>query len=281
MPFGKDSSACWLLSFLNRGKKILSSNENFLIFGTNCSEDSPPVLRFVKHLQSEMVCIENEVYFIMGREVKFRFAEFPNDLKMLALLAGELPVSAKVFSTFANVSTDNCDDPNGTFGIEDSNKWEPWSYASRLKISKHVESLKQKVNKQNISDKTKRKKITEFILSGKSRQEFQPLIGSFINRAHVDPLHSKNNARQQLFQLILEEGIGKSSISANVTTFNAVPVKPEFFKLVFALKEQAKMGRLVKKIKKWFNDNNEPKSFRYGFTGLESRLFLKKFHVLN
>ena len=94
----------------------------------------------------------------MGREVKFRFAEFPNDLKMLALLAGELPVSAKFFSTFANVSTDDCDDPNGTFGIEDSNKWEPWSYASRLKMSKRVENLKQKVNKQNISDKTKRKK---------------------------------------------------------------------------------------------------------------------------
>ena len=280
-PFGKDSSACcWLLSFLNRGKKILSSNENFLIFGANCSEDSPPVLRFVKRLQSEMVCIENKVYFILGREVKFRFAELPNDLKMLALLAGELPVSAKFFSTFANVSTDDCDDPNGTFWIEDSNKWEPWSYASRLKMSKRVENLKQKVNKQNISDKTKRKKITEFISSSKSRQEFQPLIGSFINRAHVDPLHSKNNACQQLFQLIIEESIGKSSISANVTTFNAVPVKSAFFKLVFALKEQAKMVRLVKKIKKWFDDNNEPKRFRYRFTGLESRLFLKNFMFL-
>ena len=112
------SACCRLLSFLNRGKKILSINEIFLIFGANCSDDSPPVLRFVKHLQSEMVCIENKVYFIMFREVKFRFAVFPNDLKMLALLAGELPVNAKFFLTFANVSTDDCDDPNGTFGIE-------------------------------------------------------------------------------------------------------------------------------------------------------------------
>ena len=132
-----------------------------------------------------------------------------------------------------------------TFGIEDSNKWEPWSYASRLRISKHVENLRQIVNKQNISDKTKRKKKITIYFIGKSHQEFQPLIGSFINRAHVDPLHSKNNACQQLFQLILEESIGKSSISATVTTFNAVPVKSAFFKLVFALKEQAKMGRLV------------------------------------
>ena len=50
--------------------------------------------------------------------------------------------------------------------------------------------------------------------------------------------------------------------------------------MVFALKEQAKMGRLVKKIKKWFDENNEPKSFRYRFTGLESRLFLKNFMFL-
>ena len=38
------------------------------------------------------------------------FSEFPNDLKMMAFLAGELSVSTKYFSTFANVNTDNCDD---------------------------------------------------------------------------------------------------------------------------------------------------------------------------
>ncbi len=102
-PFGKEESASsWLLSFLNRGKKILSSNENVLIFGANCSEDSPVVQRFLKLILADMVLIESKVYSVMGREVKFRFAEFPNDLKMLALLAGELPVSAKYFSTFGN-----------------------------------------------------------------------------------------------------------------------------------------------------------------------------------
>ena len=39
-PFGKDDTACsWLVSFLNRGKHILSNSENFLIFGANCSEN--------------------------------------------------------------------------------------------------------------------------------------------------------------------------------------------------------------------------------------------------
>jgi hypothetical protein len=41
-PFGKfDQSCAWLVSFLNIGHKILSSEENFLIFGSNCSETSP------------------------------------------------------------------------------------------------------------------------------------------------------------------------------------------------------------------------------------------------
>ena len=55
-----------------------------------------------------------------------------------------------------------------TFGIEDSNKWEPWSYASRLRISKHVENLRQIVNKQNISDKTKQKKNNNLFHQQKS-----------------------------------------------------------------------------------------------------------------
>lgn len=37
--FGKDEIAClWLVSFFNRGRYILSSNENFFIFGVNCLE---------------------------------------------------------------------------------------------------------------------------------------------------------------------------------------------------------------------------------------------------
>ena len=158
-PFGKDSSACcWLVSFLNRGKKVLSSNENFLIFEANCSEDSPAVKQFVKRLVSDMTLIENKVYKIDEKDVKFCFSEFPNDLKMLAMLAGELTVSATYFSTFGNVSTTDCDDPAGTFGLEATHKWKPWSYSSRGEMSKEVSALKEKVDKQKISEKNKKKK---------------------------------------------------------------------------------------------------------------------------
>ena len=94
-PFGKEDTACaWLVSFLNRGKHILSSNENFMMFGANCSEDSVVVRRYVSYLFKEISVMEKQSYSIGDREIRFKFSEFPNDLKMLAFLAGELPVSA-------------------------------------------------------------------------------------------------------------------------------------------------------------------------------------------
>ena len=165
-PFGKDESAtCWAVSFLNRGKHILSSNENFLIFGANCSESSLPVKRYVKHLLQEMTVMEGKTYNLNGKDMKFRFAEFPKDLKMLAFLAGELSVSARYFSTFANVNTGNCDDVAGTFGEGPGDKWKSSSYNKRLTIAKEVEKIKKQLSKQKVSEKTKRKKVTDFISS--------------------------------------------------------------------------------------------------------------------
>ena len=101
-PFGKDDTACsWLVSFLNIGQSILSRNENFLLFGANCSEKSLPVTCFVGKLVQDMKQIEGETYSVQCKgepiEVKFVFAELPNDMKMIAFLAGELTNSATYF----------------------------------------------------------------------------------------------------------------------------------------------------------------------------------------
>jgi hypothetical protein len=142
----------------------------------------------------EITEIEKREFQIDGKNVKFTFSEFPNDLKMMAFLAGELPISAKYFSTFANVNTDNCDEPNGTFGSQLDCTWQPWSYSKRVSVFEKVEKLKKKIEVQKCSAKTKRNKITSFIAGEKSRQEFEPLLGPFLERAHIEPLHVKNNA---------------------------------------------------------------------------------------
>ena len=65
---------------------------------------------------------------------------------------------------------------------------------------------------KKVAKKTKRSKVAEFITSKKSRQEFPPLIGEFINNAHVEPLHLKNNTWQYFFETILKEALGKSGL---------------------------------------------------------------------
>ena len=119
--------------------------------------------------------------------VRFSFGELPNDMKMLAFLAGELSNSAKYFSSFADVSSGNASNIHGKFGREAKNTWKPWEYSDRMKVLKSVEQLKNKISKKKLSDTTKRSKVTSFIAENKSRQEFEPLLGKIVDHAHVDP----------------------------------------------------------------------------------------------
>ena len=176
-------------------------------------KNSIVVYRYVKFLLQEIIEIEKKVFDIDGKIVTFTFSEFPNDLKMMAFLAGELPVSAKYFSTCANVNTDNCDEPHGNFGSSTGCTWRPWPYSERV-FSRRLKKLEV----QNCSAKTNRNKITALIANEKSRQEFKPLLGRFLDRAHIEPLHVKNNACQQMFRLILCESVS-SQILAQRSSF--------------------------------------------------------------
>lgn len=45
--FGKNESVCFfLLSFINVGKRVVLSNDNFIIFGGNCEEISLVVRKY-------------------------------------------------------------------------------------------------------------------------------------------------------------------------------------------------------------------------------------------
>lgn len=281
-PFGKfDQSCAWLISFLNVGQKILSNEDNFLIFGSNCSEQSTAAKRYIAMLTKEMEQIERSSFNINNTIIKFKFSEFPNDMKMLAFLAGELPNSAKYFSTFADVSTDKVCDVNKSFGPEPHNDFRPWEYHKRLTVAKKVAELKGKLNKTQLAPSTKRSKVTTFIASTKSRQEFEPLIGNFIERAHVDPLHLKNNACQHVHKMMLHEAIQKSSLRGNVTNMSGVPWDSPFFKFVQALKSKCQLSRLANKVTRWFNETKaEGKDFDYRFTGRDSRMYLHNFMYL-
>ena len=101
-----------------------------------------------------------------------------------------------------------------------------------------------------------------------SRQEFQPLIGPFVDRAHIEPLHPKNNSCQQHFRRILYESIAESALSPNVKHFDDVPHSTPIYKHVDCLQKTAKLARLATKVKGWFNKpKGSGKDFQCRFSG--------------
>lgn len=110
-PFGKNESACsFLISFLNVGKRVASSSDDFLVFGGDVEETSLIVKKYVNFVCKQIKDLKGCVFEINGLHVSFYFEELPNDMKMLAMLAGELSNCVTFFSTSANVSTKDCTD---------------------------------------------------------------------------------------------------------------------------------------------------------------------------
>ena len=82
----------------------MSSSDNFFVFGANCQETSMVVKKCVLATCKQMADLQEKVFEINGLCVTFSFEELPNDMKMLAVLGGELSNSAKYFSTFGNAT---------------------------------------------------------------------------------------------------------------------------------------------------------------------------------
>ena len=278
-PFGQNENACsFLVSFLNTGKREASSSDNFLVFGGNCKETSLVIMKYVKAMCHQMASLEGKIFEIDGVHITFKLEELPNDMKMLAMLGGELSNAAKYFSTFANVSKMDYTDLKGSFGHDNSCKWKPWPYSKRVSIAQEVEKFKMSLNNKMLANKTKRSKITEFIAQKESRQEFLPLIGKYIDKAHVEPLHLKNNAWQYFFKSLIKEAIGKSTLPSSCKTFVDVPNDCCVARVLTALQYEVKATRLARKVKQWFDETQgKSKDLQYRFTGKESRLFCHNF----
>ncbi|CAB4023873.1 Hypothetical predicted protein, partial [Paramuricea clavata] len=188
-------------------------------------------------LMTDLERIQKKSYSVLAVngesvQVKFVIGELPNDMKMLAfLLGGELTNSATYFSTFADVSKDTIVDCKGLFGPQPTDTWKPWVYTKRVRDAKAVEKFKQKLN-PNISEKTRRSKVTGFIAKQKSRQEFIPLVADLINKAHIEPLHLKNHACALAHSHLLKLVISWSNLSTSISTFSQVPLKSPFYSRV-------------------------------------------------
>lgn len=113
----------------------------------------------------------------------------PNNMKLLVFLAGELTNSATYFTTFANVASHDTLNLSKEFSWSGDEQWKPFQYNQRLKDAANVTKKKRSMKKTE-----KRNMLTKYISTElKSRQEEIPLVGEYIDLAHSEPLHFKNN----------------------------------------------------------------------------------------
>ena len=282
-PFGKDDEAtAFLVSFVNVGTRVASCNDNFLAFGANCHETHPAAVKFAKKLLADITYIEGKSFSVLGNDVSFNFSLVPADLKWIASFSGELNNAAFYFSSFANVNNDNKFIMNGTLGREDGCTWKPWNYQGRLEDAGKVDQFK-KTLKPTLAEKTKRSKVLEKMKSLKTRQEFKPIIGTLVDSAYIENLHSTNNAWHQWYSdLVLEAlTLTRPIMPEGCKSIDDLPLDAPLRKLTVALFKNVKARRVYRKLKKWFSDGaKQDVRQSYRFTGKESKLFSKYFMYL-
>ena len=145
-PFGNwVESMSWLVSFLYVGPRVASPYDNFLLFGAKCKEDHACVKHLTQQFSSKVEAIEKKTYTVSEKQETFTLELVPSDMKFLAFLNGELNNTATYFSSFANVSKEDCVTLNGKFGLTNDSNWKPWPCKERLSIAKQVESFKAKL----------------------------------------------------------------------------------------------------------------------------------------
>ena len=279
------SGMAYLISFMNVGKRIASSSENFLFFGGDVKEDSLVVRAYVSKMMTELRYLESRVFYVtvdgVDMPVEFGMGGLPNDMKYLAFLEGALTNGAKFFCTYADVNSDNHTNPDFTFGEPDS-QWKPFPYKQRVAVAAAVEAKKQKLETAGKSAKSQRTEITKFIASKDSRQEFVPLVEEYIDKATCEPLHLKNNVCKEQFMKLLNLCLANANITSKSVLFKELPVDNLFVTFLEFVRSDMNCNYLQKKVITWFNESrfSNDKGFGFRFRGKESLNFLRTFPQL-
>ena len=116
-------------------------------------------------------------------------------------------------------------------------------------------------------DEKDRNKVTAYIASNKSRQEFYPPLGQYADRVKAEPLHNTNNAWQQWFLSLLTVAMSMTNLKA-ANSVSSLPKLAVLSLFLTHLKYTVKCDRLHKNICNWFAEKRKKGlGFSYRFTG--------------
>ena len=214
-----------------------------------------------------------------GKQVVFKFKLIPSDMEWMSSHSGELNNCATYFSPFANVNQTSKRTIGGTIGGLEAT-WQPWDYTKRLVMAERVVKLKSKLRDPMGKQ---RNEVTKFIAQNKSRQEFVPPLGKYVDLLKAEPLHNTNNAWQSWFLTalaIVMHYTHQNHLKA-ATAVSDLPDSSPLLTFLKCLKDTLKCGRLYKAFLRWFSEKRKKGiSFSYRFTGLESKYFCWQFATL-
>ena len=151
--------------------------------------------------------------------------------------------------------------------------WQPWNYSKWIRVAEKVAKFKATPKD---TDGKQRPEVTKLITEEKSRQEFVPPLGKYVDLAKAEPLHKTNNAWQHWFLALLTVAMQYSD-NTKMKPASVVSDLPNSLPLVAFLKcirETVKCARLCNSINRWFSENSKKGiSLSYRFTVLESKRF--------
>ena len=104
-------------------------------------------------------------------------------------------------------------------------------------------------SKKKITASTFRTNTTTYIRSLKSRQEFVPLVGKYIDKAKAEPLHIKNNVCKEMFMKVWDVVISVAEVNTNVKQFNCIPQDNLLPMFVHFVCKEMKSNKLAKKLR--------------------------------
>ena len=261
-PLGRsECGTSFLISFANVKHRVASNKHNFLLVGGNCKEDDSAFLDVLRNLSAEMKSLEKQTFLINGHNIKFDFGILSSDQKFIASINGELSNSSTYPSSFADVSTSTMLNLNGAIGKE----WNEWQYPKRIVDATAVAKFKQK--------ETSRSKITKFIASRKSRQEFTPVMDIFGTKSYCEPLHIHNLAWQKWNQKLLKIVLELTTTPPKKGTLS----DGSLFARYLSLLKEHKLAKLALKISAWYLEPSKSSTLNIRFTGEESKKFCWSF----
>ena len=140
-----------------------------------------------------------------------------------------------------------------------------------------MEKKRKELDGSKLQSTTKRQKLTQYIASLKSRQEFEPLVAKSVVRAKPEPLHLKNNCICEQFMKLLKISLSQSKIKQSVRSFNELEKSVLFVVFVEFVRKTVTLKVLSDKIKCWFSETKRKKDFEFRFRGKESSKYCQYF----